>query len=178
MTVLLAAFGFIVIQLTKGELERLRGLPKLAVEIYAALRRAAAKVLAALRGLKISLPLGKRVKLPGMRPPGGGEQPSRRRFPSLDKGVRALLRRIARQAGKKGLRFRASQTPRSLGSCSRGSWSTVKSWLSSSSRAIISPVTAATSSAVHRRKKLWLRGRSFCRGFKPGKGIRNHDNSA
>ena len=120
VTVLLAAFGFIVIQLTKGELERLRGLPKLAVEIYAALRRAAAKVLAALRGLRISLPLGRRVKLPGMRPPGGGEQPSRRRFLSLDKGVRALLRRIARQAGKKGLRFRASQTPREFGQLLQG----------------------------------------------------------
>jgi uncharacterized protein involved in propanediol utilization len=38
----------------------------------------------------------------------------------LDKGVRALLRRIARQAGKKGLRFRASQTPREFGQLLQG----------------------------------------------------------
>jgi hypothetical protein len=117
--VLLAALGFILFELTKGEIERLRGLPRLAVQVYAAVRRAVLQVLAALGRLKSIKPIKGQAIFPGQ----GEERPSE---PSADRdspperGVRALLLQIARQAGKKGLVFRRSQTPWEYGQALRG----------------------------------------------------------
>lgn len=109
--IILAVVGFILVELTKAEVERLRGLPKLAAAAYAALRKALAELSALLRRVKLQLPQARRTPGPlgrdqGAAPPGPG---ARMHLP--ERGIRALLRRIAREAGKKGLAFLPSQTP-------------------------------------------------------------------
>lgn len=105
----LAALGFLLLYFTRTEIDRLRGVPRLAVEIYLAVRRAAAQLWMLLRRIKASLPTTGGGAA-GQKVSELGQETSSRQLRPWGRNVRALLRRIAAQAGKKGLPFRPSYT--------------------------------------------------------------------
>ena len=120
--IILAVVGFILVELTKAEVERLRGLPKLAAAAYAALRKALAEL--------------SRAPAPGQTPATQARRP-----PGPWGGAKGLLRRargpgctcrsggsgpccagLPGRRGKRDWLFCPARRPGSTGSCSKGAW--------------------------------------------------------
>lgn len=107
--IILLALGLVLASLLKTELERLKGLPKLAVQIYLGLRDAIREFLSAIRKLKSTLVLQKSASKESQRLVMKNKIEKIQPDP---KGVRAMFRRIARTAAKKGVVLHPAQTAR------------------------------------------------------------------
>lgn len=111
--VILLVLGFVLVQLIGGEIDRLKGLPRLAVQVYEGLRNAIRILIRELGNLKANVQ-AKRPRLAG-----SGETAAKRggvrKAAALPKGVRAMLRRIAKVGAKKGLVFHPAQTASEYG---------------------------------------------------------------
>ncbi len=105
----LVVMGFIITQMIGAEFERLRGLPRLAVQVYLGMRNALRRLLHRMRSVRARLPVlvrRQRVKESEDTLIDLGSQDRR----PMPKGVRAMFRRIAKEGGKTGLRFSPTLT--------------------------------------------------------------------
>ncbi|HHT91187.1 MAG: DUF4129 domain-containing protein [Bacillota bacterium] len=113
--VILVVLGFVLVNLIGGELERLKGLPRLAVQVYAGLRDALRTLMGSLRTLGADL----KWKASSKKQTGSQEFSPKtgfaRRSAPLPKGVRAMFRRIAKVSARKGLAFHPAQTASEFG---------------------------------------------------------------
>lgn len=106
---LVSVIGLVALRLVGHELEKLRGLPKLAAQVYLGLRESLRILLGMMRNIRVGpRPLG---RLPNVSELGEVTK-SKKHTESMRKprGVRAMFRRIAKVAKKKGLAFFPSQT--------------------------------------------------------------------
>ena len=110
----LAILGFMVTQMLGVELERLKGLPRLAAQVYRGMQSALGRLFYGARRIKTYL----QAPTQKQRLKGLGEtfveKRVRERRPRL-KNVRAMFRRIAKEAGRRGLIFHPSLTAREYG---------------------------------------------------------------
>lgn len=112
----LFVLGLLLFTLVKGELERLRGLPNLIVQVYLSLSRILKSLLQRLGLERLSHWLPEQT-LPMLRPLANRwGKPSKRRHGRLDlRGVRAMFRALVKEGGKKGILYKEAQTPAEYG---------------------------------------------------------------
>ena len=109
----LVILGFLLTHLLGAELERLKGLPRLAVQVYRGLQRAVRQLWRMFCQIKASLQLPHRKR--GLTESTTSTATvSRRATPALT-NVRAMLRRIAKEAGRRGLKFHPHLTAKEYG---------------------------------------------------------------
>ncbi len=111
---ILFVLGFIVVHLVGAEVERLKGLPKLAVQIYSGLQRALCQLFHAMRNARTRLQVRGNIPDSNAFAENVVKRPARRRA-AAPENVRIMLRRIAQEAGKKGLVFHPALTPSEYG---------------------------------------------------------------
>jgi len=105
----LGIIGFIITQILGAEIERLKGLPRLAVQIYRGMQSAFGQLLHGARKIRSYLQVSSQRQRPSLPGDDLSRNPTHKRRPLL-KNVRAMFRQIAKEAGRRGLYYRPSLT--------------------------------------------------------------------
>lgn len=112
----LFVLGWAVVALFMDEMDRLQGLPRLAVQVYRALTEAWYNFLNWIKDLGVKLPhLGGLRKAGGLIPEFQDQSRHTTKPIFANKGVRGMFRQIVRVGNKQGLVYRKSQTPGEYG---------------------------------------------------------------